>query len=106
VWGAVTAAGGYRRDAMAKARFAAGDTVRTLNIHPAGHTRLPRYLRGQTAEIIAVHGTHVFPDSNARGKGEDPQWLYTLRFKSGALWGNTSNDFVHADLWEPYLAPL
>ena len=86
-----------------KPAFKPGDKVRTRNIHPKGHTRLPRYLRGHGGEIVAVHGAHVFPDSNAHGKGEDPHWLYTVRFTAAEVWGNGSADKIHADLWEPYL---
>lgn len=103
VWAAVTHRGSYERPATNPARFGRGDKVRARNIHPRGHTRLPRYLRGHTGEIVAVHGAHVFPDSNAGGKGEDPQWLYTVRFTAAELWGSPSRDLVHADLWEPYL---
>ncbi|MCA3572904.1 MAG: nitrile hydratase subunit beta [Aestuariivirga sp.] len=83
--------------------FALGEKVRTRNINPPGHTRLPRYARGRMGEIVAVHGTHVFPDSNAHGLGEDPQWLYTVRFSARELWGKDSRDSVMIDLWEPYL---
>ena len=83
--------------------FALGDKVRVRNINPGGHTRLPRYARGRMGEIVAVHGTHVFPDSNAHGLGEDPQWLYTVRFSARELWGKDSRDSVMIDLWEPYL---
>jgi len=101
---AILARGEYVRPASAPQKFRSGDKVRTRNIHPTGHTRLPRYLRGHAGEIVAVHGAHVFPDSNAHGKGEDPQWLYTVRFAAGDVWGNASRDTIHADLWEPYLA--
>ena len=37
--------------APAPARFKAGDRVRTKNIHPATHTRLPRYARGHVGMI-------------------------------------------------------
>ena len=50
-----------------------------------------------------VHGTHVFPDSNAHGGGENPQWLYTVRFSAAELWGKDTKDAVCIDLWEPYL---
>ena len=50
-----------------------------------------------------MHGTHVFPDSNASGRGEDPQWLYTVRFTGQELWGKDTRDSVCIDLWEPYL---
>jgi nitrile hydratase len=103
VWSAVTTRGSYQRQAKAPALFQIGDAVRTKNIHPQGHTRLPRYLRGHVGEIIGVHGAHVFPDSNAAGRGEDPRWLYTVRFKADEIWGNGSRDLIHADLWEPYL---
>jgi nitrile hydratase beta subunit len=85
--------------------FAAGDAVRARNIHPDGHTRLPRYVRGRLGVIERAHGAHVFPDSNAHGKGEDPRPLYTVRFTAGELWGEAANprDTVCLDLWEPYL---
>ena len=70
-----------------RARFAVGDRVRTRNIHPHTHTRLPRYARGKVGTVERVHGCHVFPDSNARFDGEDPQWLYTVRFSARELWG-------------------
>ena len=47
----------------APARFKAGDRVRTSNINPATHTRLPRYARGKTGTVEAVRGCHVFPDT-------------------------------------------
>ena len=83
--------------------FAVGDKVRARNINPKGHTRLPRYARGKPGEIVAVHGTHVFPDSSAHGKGDDPQWLYSVRFTAQDLWGKDGRDAVCIDLWEPYL---
>jgi len=86
--------------------FGIGETIRTRNISPEGHTRLPRYARGRIGEIVAVHGAHVFPDSNAHGLGEDPQWLYTVRFGARELWGKDTKDAVCIDLWEPYLEKL
>ena len=86
--------------------FAIGHKVRARNITPPGHTRLPRYARGRLGEIVAVHGTHVFPDSSAQGLGDDPQWLYTVRFTARELWGKDTSDTVCIDLWEPYLEAL
>ncbi|TAN12564.1 MAG: nitrile hydratase subunit beta [Rhizobiaceae bacterium] len=93
------------RASGASARFKLGDKVRAKNMHPFTHTRLPRYLRGHVGEIVHVHGVHVFPDSNAHGKGEDPQWLYAVRFSARELWGKDrpAGDTVSADCWEPYL---
>ena len=55
--------------------------------------------------IVARRGAHVFPDSHAHGKGEDPKPLYTVRFMARELWGAEANprDSVCLDLWEPYL---
>lgn len=82
-----------------------GDRVRAKNIHPRGHTRLPRYVRGHIGTVERVIGYHVFPDSNAAGAGEDPQWLYTVVFNSTDLWGPQGDPkvTVSVDAWEPYL---
>lgn len=97
--------GSYVREIAAKPLFALGDLVRTLNLNPDGHTRLPRYARGRVGVIEATHGAHVFPDSHAHGLGEDPRYLYTVRFAARELWGPAANprDSVSLDLWEPYL---
>ena len=83
----VTRRGSYGRPAPVPAQFKVGDRVRTKNIHPATHTRLPRYARGRVGVVERLHGTNVFPDSVAIGKGEDPQWLYTVRFDAQELCG-------------------
>ncbi|HVC63712.1 MAG TPA: nitrile hydratase subunit beta [Acetobacteraceae bacterium] len=103
----IAARGSYRRDVPGKPRFAAGDRIRAKNIHPEGHTRLPRYVRGRLGVIERDHGAHVFPDSNARFAGEAPRFLYTVRFTARELWGNAGNaaDAVSLDLWEDYLDP-
>ena len=98
--------GSYLREGAAPL-FAEGAAVRTRNLNPPGHTRLPRYARGRQGVIVARRGTHVFPDSHAHGKGEDPRPLYTVRFSARELWGPDANprDSVCLDLWEPYLEP-
>lgn len=105
---AVLARGGPTdRPAEAPARFAAGDEVRTRLMHPAGHTRLPRYARGKRGFVERLHGTFVFPDSNAHQEGENPQWLYTVRFSGPELWGEEADPtlVVSIDAWESYLEP-
>lgn len=93
-----------QRSLTSQARFAVGDAVRTLAINPLWHTRLPRYCRGKPGTVARVHGAHVFPDTNACGQGEQPQWLYSVRFEASELWGpDTTAAAVHVDCWEPYL---
>ena len=95
------------RPSPAPARFAVGARVRARNMHPAGHTRLPRYVRGHVGVITQAHGAHVFPDVSARGEGEAPQWLYTVRFSARELWGEAADPAatVSVDAWESYLEP-
>jgi nitrile hydratase len=97
--------GSFGRQAPAEARFKPGDRVRARNIHPTTHTRLPRYVRGHVGVVERLHGAHVFPDATVLGEGEDPQWLYTVRFDSQELWGAEADPTVKVsvDAFEPYL---
>jgi len=90
------------------ARFALGQRVRTIAVEPAHHTRLPAYARGKVGIVERVHGAHVFPDSNAQGLGESPQWLYTVAFDEQELWGAqglNQRSTISVDVFEPYLEP-
>jgi nitrile hydratase subunit beta len=104
---AISSSGKFDRDPGRPPRFAAGQCVTTQNMHPAGHTRLPRYARGRSGIVQRCHGGHVFPDTSARGDGECPQHLYTVAFTARELWGSDAplNDRIHLDLWETYLEP-
>lgn len=89
------------------ARFAEGQHVRARNMHPAHHTRLPRYVRGHEGVVTAVHGGFVLPDTNAHGRGECPERVYTVRFDGRTLWGADAEPgtSVSIDAWESYLEP-
>jgi nitrile hydratase subunit beta len=97
----------YDRPAPGPARFRVGERVRTKNMHPKTHTRLPRYARDKLGTIEAVRGCHVFPDSAALGAGENPQWLYTVVFTGRELWGEEADPSIKASIeaFEPYLLP-
>jgi len=99
--------GSFSRPPGHEARFKPGDRVRTRNINPATHTRLPRYARGREGLVEAVRGCHVFPDSVVTGHGEDPQWLYTVVFNGRQLWGANADPTltVSIEAFEPYLEP-
>jgi nitrile hydratase len=88
-------------------RFALGDRVVTRTIHPAGHTRLPRYARGKRGVIASVKGPYLLPDTNAHRISRDWQPVYAVRFDARELWGETGspNTAVCLDLWESYLEP-
>jgi nitrile hydratase len=97
----------YNRDVPVKARFQPGQIVRARNMNPLGHTRLPRYVRAKSGTVVATRGVFVFPDTNAHFKGENPQYLYSVRFAARELWGEQAapQDCVHVDLWDDYLEP-
>ena len=99
--------GPTNREPQAPAMFGEGDRVRTRNLNPPTHTRLPRYVRGHVGTVVLVHGAHVYPDVHATGGGEDPQWLYTVRFDGRDLWGPDADPTVSVsfDAFEPYLEP-
>jgi nitrile hydratase beta subunit len=103
----VMARGSFGRPPATPARFKQGERVRAKNLHPETHTRLPRYVRGHVGSIERVHGCHVFPDSAVLGRGDDPQWLYTVCFEAQELWGPDADPTVKVsiDAFEPYLDP-
>lgn len=87
--------------------FKAGDRVRVADLHPDGHTRLPRYVRRRTGTVTAVLPAQVFPDSAAHFRGENPQHCYAVEFESRELWGPGAEPFrLSIDLFEPYLEPV
>jgi nitrile hydratase subunit beta len=94
--------GGPQRRLDRPPRFAVGDLVRARDIHPRGHTRLPRYVRGHAGVVTHTHPAFVFPDPHAHGHGDDPQYVYAVQFAAGDLWGD-GDHAVSIDLFEPYL---
>lgn len=96
-----------KRNVDMPARFKIGQRVLTRNVHPPGHTRLPRYARGRFGTINRDHGVFVFPDTNAHFLGEHPQHVYSVCFAARELWGAQAGekDSVYVDLWDDYLEP-
>jgi nitrile hydratase len=96
-----------RVDQPVPALYHAGDPVRARNLHPEGHTRLPRYVRGRRGVIDRDHGVFVFPDAHAAGRGKAPQHVYSVAFCARELWGPDAppRDRVYVDLWDDYLEP-
>jgi nitrile hydratase subunit beta len=95
------------RDVTVPPRFKAGQRVRARNMHPVGHTRLPRYARGKFGTIDRDHGVFVFPDTNSEFLGEKPQHVYSVGFSARELWGEQAapRDSVYLAMWDDYLEP-
>lgn len=98
---------GARVDGDVSAKFNVGERVLTRNIHPAGHTRLPRYARARHGTIASDYGVFIFPDAHAAGEGMKAQHLYSVRFSARELWGlqASESDSIYLDLWDDYLDP-
>ncbi|HLN01675.1 MAG TPA: nitrile hydratase subunit beta [Bryobacteraceae bacterium] len=95
------------RPIEATPRFQPGQRVHVRNMHPAGHTRLPRYARGKLGTIDRHRGAYVFPDTHAHSLGERPQHVYSVRLTAQELWGDMASprDAVYIDMWDDYLEP-
>lgn len=90
-------------------QFSNGDRVRSRNIHPEGHTRLPRYARGKYGTVINYYGIDNLQDAELpKGCTNRQQPLYAVRFEALELWGSAAEtkSAVYLDMWESYLEPV
>jgi len=90
-----------------EARFAIGDRVVVCDMHPAGHTRVPRYVRGKRGVVVHVAPTFSFPDAAAHGLARREEHTYHVEFAARELWSDAagSHEAVIVDLWDSYLEP-
>jgi nitrile hydratase len=86
-------------------RFRPGDRVRTSQIDPPHHTRLPRYARGATGTVVETEGAWPRPDERSRGLPAGPEPVYAVRFTAASLFGAGDHQVTLA-LWESYLSPV
>ena len=104
--GLIASGDDYHRANDEPAKFATGDRVTVVDGPSLGHTRRAGYVRGRTGTIATLHGSYVYPDTNAMGGGEGSEYVYTVEFTGEELWGDEgANTTIYIDLWEPYLLP-
>jgi len=102
--GYVPAGRGSLRTVDTAPAFAAGERVRAKDMSPPGHTKLPKYVRGHTGVVERIQPAAVLPDTNATFQGENPQYVYSVRFSSRELWGADAEPFaLTVELFESYL---
>ena len=91
----------HEHASVSDSRHHPGDRVRVRRMHPAGHTRCPRYVRGCAGVVERVHGLE--PPQDGPGLAAEP--YYAVRFTAEELWGTGAepNMSVIVDLWESYL---
>ncbi|MBM3770510.1 MAG: nitrile hydratase subunit beta [Acidimicrobiia bacterium] len=98
--------GASRLNLPVRPRYRTGQQVRARNMHPEGHTRQPRYVRGKRGVVTVDHGVWALQDTTAAGdRVGGPQHVYTVRFAARELWGPPASprDSVYVDLWEDHL---
>jgi nitrile hydratase len=86
-------------------RFALDDPVRVRRMHPTGHTRCPRYVRGARGTVLAVRPAQPLPDLAVEGQRR-VEVCYSVVFGPSELWGDDAEpgaSTVVVDLWESYL---
>jgi nitrile hydratase len=84
--------------------FGPGDRVRTSQIDPPHHTRLPRYARGAAGTVVELQGSYPLPDRRSRQLPAEPEPVYAVRFAARDLFGEGDHT-VTIDLWQSYLSP-
>ena len=84
--------------------FSAGDVIMVRNIHPVGHTRLPRYVRGKRGVIAKIYGAQGFQDEPTVADSS-PQHVYSVVFEASELWGGNAeaNQLLYIDMWECWM---
>jgi nitrile hydratase len=87
--------------------FAVGDAVRVRDLHFAGHTRCPRYVRGRQGVVVRIEPVAPVPEVEAHRRERLLEPTYGVRFDAGELWRDAAdtNAVVHVDLYERYLDP-
>lgn len=86
-----------------QARFAVGETVLVRDIHPRGHTRVPRYVRGKRGVVVRVAWRSLFPDVAGHAQHAHREHTYQVEFRAGDLWPDAEPSTVIVELWESYL---
>lgn len=95
---------GSLRQVEGAPKFAVGQRVRSKNLDPPGHTRLPRYARGKVGVIERIQPSALLPDTNAHFLGENAQHVYGVAIDSHELFGPGAEAFkLRIDMFEDYL---
>lgn len=86
-------------------KFKIGDEIRAKNMHPIGHTRLPRYCRGKAGIIDFVYDYWRVDDTPPAGEDHAIEPLYRIKFEAKTLWGEEAepNQVLYIDMFESYL---
>ena len=82
-------------------RFAVGDRIEVKQDEPHGNPRTPKYVRGKSGVIAAVHGVI----KNPKDHRDIYPPLYTVRFDLMELFQQPDHDSIWVDIHEEWLQP-
>lgn len=85
--------------------FAVGERVTVRAMHPLGHVRTPRYIRGKSGVVERVVGAFDNPEELAYGRPGDKRMLYRVRFAQGEVFPEltASRDTIDVEIYEHWL---
>lgn len=81
-----------------------GSKVRILAVDPLGHSRVPRYLRGQQGQVVELHGSWPVPGRVIAAADHTARRCYAVRFDAAGVFGLGDHVLI-ADIWETDLEP-
>ena len=96
-----------RRELEVAPRFHPGQHVRTRNIHPTGHTRLPRYARDKQGVIERITASMFSPTPPRIRSGRSRSTFIRFASAHASFGAPTASprDSVNIDLWDNYIEP-
>ena len=84
--------------------FEVGDRVVVRDMHPTGHTRVPRYIRGKTGVILRVAPMAGFPGEAGHFLPAHQEPSYHVKFAADELWPDGEpGASVVVDVFQTYL---
>ncbi|MDT5388262.1 MAG: nitrile hydratase subunit beta [Mycobacterium sp.] len=97
--------GSFTREPQGPPRFQPDQRVRARNIHPRSTPDCRATCADARASSSGCTVRTCSPTASWTRRGEDPQWLYTIRFDGRELWGDDAEPgtTVSIDAFEPYL---
>jgi nitrile hydratase len=92
------------QEAVSQSPFEVGELVRVCEESHAGHTRIPRYIRGAVGRVIKANPAFDFPGMAGHGNDVIKEATYLVEFNSMELWPDCVEEAkVVVDVWQTYL---
>ena len=88
-------------------RFHVGQRICVLDLHKAGHVRIPAYVRGHTGTVVQFCGMFLNPEDLALGNAAGPVVAcYRVEFHQTDLWTDYADgpeDTLVTEIYEHWM---